>query len=241
MKKVFYQNTQKGKDASCMKKNLFTLIELLVVIAIIAILAAMLLPALSQARARGNDTRCANNLRQIGTAMHMYCDQNRDFLPQAIVWSSDYTKWQTRLIPYLTGLKSDATGNDFIVSGKPHGVFACPSQPETGNVLGNHYGMNYYIHGRAVSKRVKKTSERAMVLDISKGAADNNPYAVGSEEVADYTDGGSYRHIGNEGANVLFCGGNVRGVKRAELTFASGTFNNFWGNSATWPNPLPNY
>lgn len=74
----------------------FTLIELLVVIAIIAILAGMLMPALSRAKGKGQQIRCLNNTRQLSLAAVLYADDNEDLFPVRI----GVNRWPTQLFPY---------------------------------------------------------------------------------------------------------------------------------------------
>ncbi len=105
------------------RRNGFTLIELLVVIAIIAILAAMLLPALSKAKDKALAMKCLNNCRQIGLAAMTYMHENNDTYPtgERVVGLNSLqaeTGWPRLLLPYMSG---------FITNVQP-AIYLCPKE-----------------------------------------------------------------------------------------------------------------
>lgn len=98
-------------------KRGFTLVELLVVIAIIAILAALLLPVLSRAKAAARKTTCINNTRQINVALRMYADDHQDAIRAVTNKEELYVTYKDSIQPYLS--RNGSNTNDHL--------FACPA------------------------------------------------------------------------------------------------------------------
>jgi len=130
----------------------FTLVELLVVMAIIAILAALLMPALSGVKAKGRQTSCLNNFHQLGLALQMYAADNGGELVRnlpAILGGTDWVLGNMQISDQSTNPAGLRLGLLFAYAGQPD-VYRCPSDPaETGGQPHvRSYSMNGWVGSR---------------------------------------------------------------------------------------------
>lgn len=128
--------------ASCLG---FTLIELLVVIAIIAVLAALLLPALASAKRRARSMQCLSNLRQVGIAVRMYADDNEGNLPIA----PGFRESQTNAPSEMPAIQEVLATHVSAVSN----VFKCPEDRQSVFAReGSSYEWNVSVNGRLLHR-----------------------------------------------------------------------------------------
>jgi prepilin-type processing-associated H-X9-DG protein/prepilin-type N-terminal cleavage/methylation domain-containing protein len=240
LRRPFASGKSLGLSPGYARSAAFTLIELLVVIAILVVLAGLLLPGLSRAKAAGQSAVCKSNLHQLGIALNLYTDDGHRFP----VWAVDGTPpifWDDRLLPSVANNRK---------------VFLCPSNKQapawTNSLLGPNPSYGYNMAGVGtfrftipslgldgttgidpfaatplLESQVRAPADMIALCDYRRGANDGNfdedDFPVNLLECLPPP-----RH--NLGANVGFCDGHVEYAKQAVLLQNTASARQRWNN-----------
>ena len=155
----------------------FTLVELLVVIGIIAILIAIMMPALGRAKESAKRVQCMSNLRQLGTAIMMYTQDSKGRFPGAWDWHPRLTgnTWDGPLVRFHGGTGAHVPE-----------LYSCPSDPPEARRPGRYpfcytgnWRVFFFAKGHSIERitEIKRSSEKIMIIDESSETVDDNVWA----------------------------------------------------------------
>jgi prepilin-type processing-associated H-X9-DG protein len=195
--------------------------------------AALLLPAVQQAREAARRSQCLNNLKQIGLALHNYHDVYGSFPPAYIADESGKPmhSWRVLILPFLDQQPLynqydfsepwDGPGNSRLLAQMPP-VFACPSHPHTGTYTTNYAGVSgetTVFHGAEPTTMASITDGTSNTIIVGEAVGANIPWM--KPEDIDVTlhpslgDRGGFSSDHPGGVNVLFCDGSARLLSRS--------------------------
>lgn len=203
-----------------MNKKAFTLLELLVVIVIIGIIAALLAPAVGKARQGAKKSQCANNLREIGIAVHLYIDDHDYKFPRTDTGgTSPY--WFDYLLAYIDD----------------NNVMKCPSYDDhvTRSPLAQSYAYNEYLSMVDINDVLSSsycmiaTDSRITGKQVITTAYGGYGLRITTTHYISYTEIPGDRH--SHGTNVLFVDGHVSWYRTSFITNLSGADKTRWYNN----------